>query len=504
MLEALQNPIVLVVLVLVVAVVAFLVIRRRRAAASDVQPPVIGDAIDYTAIPFEEPQTPLQRIQNAPAAVKLLAILVPLLIIGALFALPQILGGGGGGASTNPTLAPIPVIDSVSAEAVGNGTVLIRAKTTLGEGEPVSVFMKENDVDFPWFDKERAIGRVSAGSILIPLPRAATPLATTRGNNYTIILVAMPAGQPTIQSAPATIIFTPEGTADFFGGSVAAQPTATSEQPTATSEQPTIIAATPVITATVRNGGNIRSIASPQGEKRGLVAGGESVTILAKSADGQWYRVRTANAEGWVSATLLSVDAALAAQLPEENGIAAPAPTPALSGLKASVFNGGNVRTLPSTKGEVLDQINAGETVSLIAQSPDGKWLLILNPRSVTGWVSETLLTLPATAKQALPVSNLPANQAASAPTPAAPAPAPSGTTATVFNGGNVRESPNLTGKILAQLDAGETVGLLAKTPDATWFKISVTKSGKTVTGWVSRTLLTLDAATEAKIAVAP
>lgn len=48
-----------------------------------------------------------------------------------------------------------------------------------------------------------------------------------------------------------------------------------------------------------------------------------------------------------------------------------PTDVPAL----AIVFHGGNVRAAPHLRGTVIDQIHAGEAVTLLGRSPDGKWL---------------------------------------------------------------------------------------------------------------------------------
>ena len=71
--------------------------------------------------------------------------------------------------------------------------------------------------------------------------------------------------------------------------------------------------------------------------------------------------------------------------------------------------------------------------------------------------------------------------------------------TTSVLNGGNVRAQP-VSGQPLDQVNAGETVQLLGKTTDASWFRISYTRNGQTITGWVSRTLLKLDPAVEARV----
>ncbi len=170
-----------------------------------------------------------------------------------------------------------------------------------------------------------------------------------------------------------------------------------------------------MLTATVFNGGNIRNAPSLQGAVLGQLQAGETVLLQEKTADGTWYRVEAPAATGWVSVTLLTVDPAVAAQVPV-TGQAAPAlpvvpeePEAAVppveptdpTGLTATVFNGGNVRAFPNLQGKVLDQIHAAETVQLVAKTSDGSWYKIINPRNQTGWVSVTLLTVdPAVAAQ--------------------------------------------------------------------------------------------------------
>jgi Tfp pilus assembly protein PilX len=67
---------------------------------------------------------------------------------------------------------------------------------------------------------------------------------------------------------------------------------------------------------------------------------------------------------------------------------------------------------------------------------------------------------------------------------------------AKVTNGGNVREAP-INGRVLDQINAGETAKLLAKTADGGWYQITTIRG---VTGWVSRTLLTIDPAVEQQV----
>lgn len=76
---------------------------------------------------------------------------------------------------------------------------------------------------------------------------------------------------------------------------------------------------------------------------------------------------------------------------------------------------------------------------------------------------------------------------------------ATSALTATVFNGGNVREIPGLQGTVLDQIHANETVQLLAKSPDAQWYRII---NPRAVDGWVHVTLLQFDPAVAAQVPV--
>src|ERR1041385_8219037 len=80
----LQNPIVLVVVVVVLLILIAIpvLIRRRRASQEDVlPPPELGQAVDYTSLPYEEPTSLSDRLREAPIGVKLLLALVPIAVI---------------------------------------------------------------------------------------------------------------------------------------------------------------------------------------------------------------------------------------------------------------------------------------------------------------------------------------------------------------------------------------------------------------------------------------
>jgi SH3-like domain-containing protein len=406
MLDALQNPVVIavVVLVLLILIAIPVLLRRRRAAQDDVlPPPELGQAVDYTSLPYEEPQTPGERLRAAPIGVKLLLGLVPLALIIAAVVLYLTFFSGPGEVAVAPTPAPPPPeITKVTATLTRPSQIVVEGETTLPNGTPVSASMKEGDADLAWYNKDTATANVSGGRVRVVLEKANDAPTPKNGAEQTVTLVATVNGQ-VVSSEPAKLTVPSIYSAQFYGAAASAPtpaPTAAATaapKPTATQPpQPTAAPTTapaPALKASVFNGGNIRqrpvveSCANcPQ------LHAGEEVTIFERSNDGKWYRVKAPEGEGWVSATLLTVPPEVAQQVPVA--------TPAATGLKAKVFNGGNVRERPVT-GKVLDQINAGEEVSLLEKTSDGGWYRITNIRGATGWVSVTLLTIdPAMARQ--------------------------------------------------------------------------------------------------------
>jgi uncharacterized protein YgiM (DUF1202 family) len=135
----------------------------------------------------------------------------------------------------------------------------------------------------------------------------------------------------------------------------------------------------------------------------------ETVILLGKNNDGSWYLIRTLRGvTGWVSATLLTIDPEVAAQvsvMPEtpisEDGM----PLMRVS----SVINGGNLREQPGIDpANVIGQVCPGDQVEWLPQQsgPSG-WAQVrilttladCHPERVLegteGWVSTSLLTPP-------------------------------------------------------------------------------------------------------------
>jgi SH3-like domain-containing protein len=381
-------------------------LRRRRAGQEDVlPPPELGQPVDYTSLPYEEPTSLGDRLRQAPIGVKLLLALVPIVVIVAGVVLwLTFFNNPGGGTATNPTSPPAPpTITNVVATLAGPSRIVVEADTNLPDNATVTAAMKEGERDFPWFNRDAVNSEVGGGRVRVVLEKARSAPTPKSGQEQTISLIATVDNQ-VITSDPAKLSIPSIYRADFFREAAAAPtaaPTAAQTAVPPTPAEPTAVPPTPAeptalptatLTATVFNGGNIRPQPKIETCTCPQIHAGEVVTLLERSNDGKWYRVKAPEAEGWVSATLLTVDPEVAKQVP--------ASKPSATGLTAKVFNGGNVRQRPVT-GKPLDQINAGETVQLLAKTSDGGWYQITDIRGVTGWVSVTLLTIdPAVAKQ--------------------------------------------------------------------------------------------------------
>lgn len=158
--------------------------------------------------------------------------------------------------------------------------------------------------------------------------------------------------------------------------------------------------------ATVSNGGNIRQAPNLKASILGQIHAGQIVFLLQRSADSHWFYVAAPEATGWVNASLLSIPAGVAERIPVSSQSQAPAqPSPSPGKLRATVYNGGNVRDAPNPNAKVLDQINAQETVTLLARTKDNIWYHIINPRNITGWVHRSLLTIDSTTDANVPVA---------------------------------------------------------------------------------------------------
>jgi flagellar FliL protein len=173
---------------------------------------------------------------------------------------------------------------------------------------------------------------------------------------------------------------------------------------------------------------------------------------------------------------------------------ATPAPVATVT-VTATVYNGGNIRAEPNLNGQVLGQLRAGQSVTLLEKTPDGRWYRLTAPEA-TGWSSATLLTISREIAEKVPLVGQ--GPAAGGPT-TAPTGAPTGLTAQVRQGGNVRGAPGPQGPVLELVSPGETVQLVGRNPASTWL---LTVTPRNTRGWINASLLTVAPADTARLQV--
>src|SRR5215211_4550536 len=131
----LENPIILVVVVIVLVILIAIpvLVRRRRASQEDVlPPPELGQAVDYTSLPYEEPTGLGERLREAPIGVKLLLTLVPIAVIVAGVVLwLTFFSNPGASTAVAPPPPPPPTITNVKATVVRSTQIVVEADTNL-------------------------------------------------------------------------------------------------------------------------------------------------------------------------------------------------------------------------------------------------------------------------------------------------------------------------------------------------------------------------------------
>ena len=223
----LQNPIILVVVVVVLLILIAIpvLIRRRRAGQEDVlPPPELGQSVDYTSLPYEEPTSLADRLREAPIGVKLLLMLVPIAVLVAGIVLwLTFFNNPGSSTAVVPTPTPPPTITNIQAILTSSSRIVVEAETNLPDTTTVTAVMKDGDQDFSWFSSDRASAEVSGGRISITLERAKNAPAPKRGQDQTITLITT-VGSQVISSDPTKLSIPPLYSADFYRDAVAVQP----------------------------------------------------------------------------------------------------------------------------------------------------------------------------------------------------------------------------------------------------------------------------------------
>ncbi len=424
-------------LVLVIAI-GYLLYRRSRSKASDsldLPPPNIGDLVDYTSGEPTEPTSLADRFQALSLPGKILVGLLPLVLLGAvaLLVFNVFLR------TPPPPPPPPPILTVTKADLVNPTTISVAAQTeNIPDGTELRLELLANDQPVEWFDAASNTGQVTGGMLDMRVTRSDDAQPVDCSQSFDVRLSG------SVNGVPVTGVrefFVPPLFRDEFCAPVVAEvptrtprPTAIPVTPTATPatdpepEIPVLVPTTPEpgVRVTVGNGGNVRATPSGEGELVTQIALGDTVEVLGRLADSSWFRIRTADgSEGWTFSAALNPPADVIEQIP------------------------------------VLD-------ASGVAQAPPAA---PANP------------TATATPEAAAPDND--SSDPAATPTED---PNDDGIVQVqVGNGGNVRAAPSSTGELLTQIVLGQTVEVLGRLADNSWFRIR-TPDG--IEGWTSNSAL--------------
>lgn len=278
-----------------------------------------------------------------------------------------------GCATAAPTTPPTPTkplsLEITTAVLANPQTIRIEARTTLPDQAEVRAVLSDGSRPFPWNDAARAVGRVQSGDVTIVLRRVDNAPTPAKGVTYTITLSAETNGQSIADSEPLEIpaIYR----APFYGETPVAQQPSATRAPTATlpptptgptatpaptadipfvaAVPPSPVPATPsteVVSVTVLTNAVIRS--EPRQAPNNIVdqvAAGESVALIGKTADGQWYLIAMPrDNEGWIEVGALALTDEIVNRVPVQN-----TPGPAVNGTPVPGAPGGTASPLAET-----------------------------------------------------------------------------------------------------------------------------------------------------------
>lgn len=254
-------------------------------------------------------------------------------------------------------------------------------------------------------------------------------------------------------------------------------------------------------TAIVSTGkANVRSGPGPGYPVVATLSLTDTVTLLGRTNDSSWAKVRTAAAvEGWMS-TLYLKSTVPFVTLPV---LAQASPW----GLVISPVI--NMRTGPGVEFGIVGTLSQGQYVTLLGRNATGTWLKIM-ANGTEGWVNSANIAssvaisgLPVAATTAVPATAVPTSSAPTATakpgvtaTPSTPTKTstpvstavPSNTAVVTTGRLNVRSGPGAGYTIVAVLTQGDTVTLLGRTITSSWVKV---KTAGGVEGWISTFYIT-------------
>lgn len=144
------------------------------------------------------------------------------------------------------------------------------------------------------------------------------------------------------------------------------------------------------MTATVYQTANVRSGPDTRFEIVGQLAQGDSVLVTGRDEEGRWLQVVIASGEvGWLPLFVLTLDGELDdIPLAEEVAAEVPPDASAENTVTVAAYGRVNVRSEPAISGELVGQLDIGDTARATARSNgNNDWLLVEN-EIIEGWVA--------------------------------------------------------------------------------------------------------------------
>lgn len=301
-----------------------------------------------------------------------------------------------------------------------------------------------------------------------------------------VIVSATYAASPVPSSTPIpTIDSGNTSTPEIFPTDI---PTATSTFVPLASEAPIdsqaaaiVVTATPLSIrgsiASGTGGAYLRYYPGTAEEVSRIINEGAPLTIIGRTADGQWLRVVMDDGfVGWVLASsvtteestdILSIDAT-----PNNGGSSAIPNTSGVEAVVQSGVEGLRLRATPGAGGTVVTILTELEPLTIIARTTDGRWLQVTTDDGDSGWVLAEYIDVYVDL-EAKPVANV--NLITS------------GFNGSVIEEGDglrLRDRPSLLGNVLANLPGETPLIIIGRSNDNEWLEVR-TEDG--TVGWVAR-----------------
>ncbi|MCR4400797.1 MAG: SH3 domain-containing protein, partial [Syntrophomonadaceae bacterium] len=248
--------------------------------------------------------------------------------------------------------------------------------------------------------------------------------------------------------------------------------------PLAGLSRPLLAATTATVTASVLN---IRGGPGTSYAKVGTLLQGARITVLEQG--GEWLKIQyNGNSTGWVSRSLVSLDAPAAAAS-SSSGVKTAAVGGA-TGTAVVTAASANLRAGAGTGFAVTGSVKKGDVLSVYSSSSG--WYLVKTATGTSGYVAGWLVSYTPGGAVAAPSAG--GNTSAAASTAAAASPSSGAIGTATVKGAvlNLRSGPGTSWAVAGKATQGQKLAVLAKQGD--WLKV---RTAGGVTAWAAAWLVT-------------